>query len=342
MSDDLDNLWAVILQELLRIHLPTYSLASVHAMPAAYENGTLVIAVIGENVHSILQSKRHHLETAVARISDSPPQIIIVQLSRWSNEINRRGGAESGIVVFGDESGISNQRYMLLGAVCIPRCLVDIFSNEVKRIRLKTGMTKELKWTRVSNQHFENYQHYVDLFFAWNRPGLLSFHCKILDSHKINYSLYAGGDSEAGFYRFFYQLLLHSIAARYSMEGYRLDVLLDFRSTGYSLDKLRSMLNSGFKKNYSDRIIPFRTVQHVDSKEHELMQITDLILGAICFRKNNQQKRLDARKAKVELSEYIFAHAGLTDELPNTPKQRKHFTVWNFRLRDPLKNAKKE
>jgi len=39
-----------------------------------------------------------------------------------------------------------------------------------------------------------------------------------------------------------------------------------------------------------------------------------------------------ANKAKIELAKYIANQAGLGKLKDNTPRGRKRFTIWNFRL----------
>ncbi len=78
-------------------------------------------------------------------------------------------------------------------------------------------MTRELKWTKVTNQKFEEYKTFVDFFIKENKKGTLHFNCMIFDNRLIDHNKYSEGNKEVGFYKLYYQLLLRCFGRHYGV-----------------------------------------------------------------------------------------------------------------------------
>lgn len=239
------------------------------------------------------------------------------------------------VYIYCDESCQDSHNFMLLGGIAIKAELVPSFESAVAQIRQETNMHKELKWSRVTPQKQAEYQKFIDLFFDWNESGQLSFHCMILDNTKIDHRQF-GGSYELGFYKFVYQLLLHCFGKRYGGSN-DLHVFLDQRQTGYDMGEVRKILNNGMTARFKNDRRPFRLVEPVDSKKVSAIQINDLILGALGYRKNKRHLVAGTKQAKIDLSGYVMKRAGLKPDLKSTPLTQSQFTVWDFMLREKMK-----
>lgn len=156
-----------------------------------------------------------------------------------------------------------------------------------------------------------------------------------LSTIKVNHKRFSKGNKELGFYKFYYQLLLHSFGKRYYHKGEdsRFIVNLDYRNTTYSLNTLKIVLNRGMKKKFSITSEPFVAIEARNSKESELIQINDIILGAIGFQKNGYHLLAHARQAKKNIAAYIAHEAGFNDLCKNSPRGSNRFKIWNFQLK---------
>jgi len=223
---------------------------------------------------------------------------------------------------------------MVLGGIIIPQENVKNFNQTMHNFRVEQKMFAELKWTKVTDQKLIAYKRFVEYFFALNNTDKVHFHSIILDNHKINYKKFSKGDKELGFYKFYYQLLLHSFGKKYCREGEndRFIVHLDYRTTSYSLNVLKIVLNRGMRKKYNITTEPFVSIEPRESKKTELLQIVDILIGAIGFQKNGYDLLSDTRKSKKELARFIAKEAGLKDLRQNSPWGNNRFTIWNFRL----------
>jgi len=202
------------------------------------------------------------------------------------------------------------------------------------KFREEQYMTAELKWQKVSNQKFPQYRRFVDYFFALNGSRKAHFHALMLDSHQFDHTAFNKGDKEIGFYKFYYQLLLNCFGKTYCEydPDARFAVVLDNRNTSYKLEDLRKILNNGMQKKHGISTRPFNTIEPRCSKSSEVLQINDIILGAVGFHKNSRELIADSRQAKKDLANYIAEQAGLPNLKVSTPQNQTRFTLWNFRL----------
>lgn len=241
--------------------------------------------------------------------------------------------------VYCDESRQTNERFMVLGGILVTGQGVEGIEKQIMQCRDDTKMHAELKWGKVGDAKLEEYRAFVDLFFALNKSDHAHFHSMCIDTWKLNHKLYNEGDRETGFYKFYYQLLLHSFGGKYlrGSDDTKLLLYLDRRNTSYKLSKLKEVLNRGIEKTYKVKNQPFVTVEARDSKSSNLLQLADILMGAVGFQKNGYHRQPGAKKSKVSLAEHIAAKVGV-DSLANFPQQSgRRFTVWNFRLKPRLK-----
>ena len=242
--------------------------------------------------------------------------------------------------IYCDESRQVVDRYMALGGIIIDSSEVQDFEEKMNEFRQLTKMHSELKWKKVTNQKYLEYKTFIDYFFELNHAGIVNFHCILLDTHLFDHKRYNNGNKEIGFYKFYYQLLLHCFGKNYcrGIEQDNLFVRLDYRQSNYSLDELKNILNVGIKR-YNILHDPFKSIEPRDSSQSNLLQITDLLLGAVGFQKNGYHLKLGSREAKINLATYIAKQAGIPDLISDTKWSKKDFTIWNFKLSSNKKSA---
>jgi hypothetical protein len=232
-----------------------------------------------------------------------------------------------------DESRQVRERFMVLGGIAISGEMMESFNASIAKCRQENRMTAEFKWTKVSRGKLDEYKKFIDCFFALNNTGHAHFHSLIIDTNQIDHSKY-GCDKEVGFYKFYYQLLLHRFGKFYCVEkpDTRILVYLDYRNSSYALTDLKTILNSGISKKFDNSTSPFRSIEPRDSKKCEPIQIVDVLIGAIGFKKNGFDLIAGANPAKKELALYIQEKSGRGDFTQCTPRGIQRFTIWNFRL----------
>lgn len=232
--------------------------------------------------------------------------------------------------VYCDESQTSGARFTVYGGIIIPANSVPVFDDVIAQWRLVYKMNRELKWERVSKQKYAEYQSLVDLFFEHVAAKFLSFKAVVFDTHDRYYRR-DRRDKDAGFYKLYYHFLLYKFGPYAHDDEHRLYVFLDERSTLYKLDVLCIILNRGIKKRFYRTVDVVKVIEPRDSKKCNLIQVADVIMGAIGYHSNDLHRRRDAGKHKVNLADYIAKKAGLRTLKEGTSPRRVDFEIWRWK-----------
>lgn len=237
------------------------------------------------------------------------------------------------IHVYCDESRQTQERFMVLGGIAVASEKMGEFNASIQVCRNNGQIFGEFKWRKVSKAKLGDYKKFIDCFFTLNNTGHAHFHSIIIDTAQIDYARF-GASEEVGFYKFYYQLLLHCFGKAYAMKNKDNGLLtyLDYRNSSYSLNNLKDILNNGMNKKFEVATRPFLTIEPRDSKHCDAIQIVDLLIGAIGYKRNGFDQLAGASPSKKEIAEYIREKSGLSDITRNTGPLLRRFTIWNFRF----------
>ena len=230
--------------------------------------------------------------------------------------------------VYIDESSQTKHRFLLLGAVTIPLLEQAEATRALLDSRLPELPSGEMKWVKVSTAKIEAYKRFIDTFFDHKSCTNAHFHSVVIDTHKLNDKQYNDGSREIGFNKEIYQL------ANKCAEIYPglFHLYPDHRETTNTPDQLRLILNRGRRKKGDKRSWPFRRCQFRDSGKVAILQLADLLLGAIAFNLNGHHHKDGASRAKIDLMRHVLHRAGIQDPDSDTSRTGK-FTIWHRKLR---------
>ncbi|MET3501116.1 hypothetical protein ABIC45_002728 [Mucilaginibacter rubeus] len=174
--------------------------------------------------------------------------------------------------------------YMFLASICSSFNQVKKHTEKIKEIKLKHNFFAEIKWSSVSKSKLDFYLELIDYFYATD----LSFRTVGIVKDKINYHAFNKSYDEF-YYTMYYYLLNNNIHTENSYNVY-----LDIKDTlsARKVNKLKEILNIKFGV--------FRNVQNIRSHESLLMQLTDLLMGAISYLHNDREKLNPAKKILIE------------------------------------------
>ena len=220
---------------------------------------------------------------------------------------------------------------MVYGGIIIPSVNVPWFKQQLSRWRQTTGMSKELKWTKVSRQKYAEYASLIDLMFEMTRAGRAAFKSLVIDTSTPDYARYRTENPELGFYKGYYHFLHRDFGPYARTDEHSLHVLLDQRPSKYKLEVLQIILNRGLRKSFRRGVDVVKRLQEGDSKDSDLLQLTDVIMGAIGFHCNGLHRRSDASAAKVKLADYVAKKARLNNLHEETRRARQDFEIRFFR-----------
>lgn len=169
-----------------------------------------------------------------------------------------------------------HQKVMVLGSVWCPLDKVREISARLREIKAKHGMKPgfESKWTKVSPAKREMYLDLIDYFFD---DDDLYFRALVVpDKAKLRHEDF-GQDHDTWYYKMFFDLLKVLLGPR---SRYR--IYLDIKDTrsAAKMAKLHEVLCNNmydFQREIIER------VQNVHSHEIELLQLADLLIGAVAY-----------------------------------------------------------
>lgn len=158
------------------------------------------------------------------------------------------------------------------------------------------NLNSEIKWTKVTENYLSKYIEIIDLFFDFVRDGKIKVRIMFrnINDSPMNKSASSVDDK---YFKLYYQFLKHSFGLMTIPKELTpakviiaLDVLPDKHGKRDEFKRfLHAMPNIEAFKNV-DLTIRERDIMEVDSREHILLQCTDIVLGAMNFKLNGFDK----------------------------------------------------
>lgn len=181
---------------------------------------------------------------------------------------------------------------MVLGGISCPKDLKSEIFDDIRKIKTRHNLSSffEVKWTKVSMQMIEFYLELLDYFFQNENlrfRGIVATNKSKLDHKKFN-----NGSYDEWYYKMYY-LLLNPMTNDY--EEYQ--ILIDRKDTlgGPKVKKLHDILCNS-KHDFNKEHI--KSVNQIDSKESEVLQLTDLLIGALSYYHRNLYLGTDGGEGK--------------------------------------------
>ncbi len=211
------------------------------------------------------------------------------------NSIQGRNELMSELNIYCDEScHLPNDQksIMAIGAIFCPVADIKKISKDIYNLKSKhkIGHDVEFKWLKVSKNKLPFYLELIDYFFSQSE---LRFRCLVVsDKSKLDHERF-NQTHDDWYYKMYYQLIKPMINKSNSYNIY-----LDIKDTRSEtkVKKLHNVLaNSLHDSNYS----LIKKVQSIRSHETNLMQITDLLLGAVSYANRNEGGS-EAKKSFIE------------------------------------------
>ena len=191
------------------------------------------------------------------------------------------------------------QPVMVLGAVWCPLEKAREISVHIRELKKSHGLstTFEIKWTKVSPAKQDFYLDLLDYFF--NNDDLHFRALVVQDKSKLQHELYEQ-THDTWYYKMYFDMLkvILDPDARYR-------IYVDIKDTrsAAKIDKLHDVLCNNMY-DFQRHIIDW--VQTVRSHEVEILQLTDLLIGAVSY----VNRGLHMNAAKLAVVERIRERSG--------------------------------
>lgn len=217
-----------------------------------------------------------------------------------------------------EKDGIS---MMVLGAVYAPKEKVKTANKRIREIKEKHGIkpTTEVKWTKVAINKIQFYLDVVDYFFDNDD---LHFRAILVNKEGLNHGAYNQTHDEF-YYKMYFELLSKILDPQN-----KYNIYLDIKDTqgANKVKKLHKVLCNDIY-DFDGSII--QNIQQVRSEELEVLQLTDLLIGAMQFLNRNDVKS----EAKKTLIERMRSRSGY-DLLKSTLVREEKTNIFYWKARD--------
>lgn len=205
------------------------------------------------------------------------------------------------INIYCDESThLENDKYpyLVIGAIKCNYYKRKEILEDIRKIKTKHNINSslEFKWNKVSNNKIAFYKDLIIYFFS--SPSL-SFRAVIVPKSNLNNILY-NQTYDDFYYKVYYALLKRALIP--TCDNY---VYIDIKDTKSSLKvkKLHNILsNSIYDFNYEY----IKRIQIINSKESELIQLADLLIGAINYYNRGLHLQKDRSLSKAIIVDQII------------------------------------
>jgi hypothetical protein len=254
------------------------------------------------------------------------------------------------IIIYSDESRHRGERFLLLGGLWIKARDIPAAEEEIRKIRKEHGYRNdsgrwvdfrgEFKWTKVSTKYLAIYKEIIGLFFRLFDQGKIRFCVMLIDTHNPAVQKYDNIKRD-GYFKLLYQLYLHNCKVPGLYKIYP-DKITNPQHK-INLEKLRITLEKSLTKKFSELVPPenrpeqyIQAIMPVDSKKAQILQMVDVIIGAIGYFQNRHFQQSGAKRAKVELMKYVFDKLIYAGTIKIVGKKfliarSTRFNIWLFR-----------
>lgn len=167
--------------------------------------------------------------------------------------------------------------FMVIGALSCPREQKEAISHRINMLRKQHETWREFGWKTISPSRRDFYWALLDLFAS--EPNL-SFRCLVVDRSILDHEQFNQGDEELGFYKLYYQMLVHWLKPACAYHIY-----LDWQQnkTQRRFTDLRDILRR--KLTGKAKI---ECLEPVSSHHMPLIQLADLLIGAAGYAWNER------------------------------------------------------
>ncbi len=214
---------------------------------------------------------------------------------------------------------------MVLGAMYCPENKKgDIFSD-IRSIKEKYKLSSffEIKWTKVSISKIDFYKEIFDYFFeneVLKYRGLIA-----RGKSKLDHTRFNDGDYDLWYYKMYFRMIDPIISQE---DEYK--IFLDIKDTkgGKRIQKLKEVLCNNIY-DFNGEVI--KHIGQINSRESEILQMADLVNGALAYHHRGLEESNSPNYGKIELVNYLMNNYNIDK------KTSRYASKFNLFIWDPKK-----
>ena len=230
--------------------------------------------------------------------------------------------------VYCDETNhlkINKGEYMAIGAIYLPKSRVKKVNRYLRDLKSKYGLkdNQELKWNLIKNSSIDLYLDIVKYFF--NGENDIKFRAILINKDLIDNETYNQTDDDF-YYKMYYTMLKYLITPDNSYNIYP-----DIKDTDSYFRHQQVLEFSRIKqKDLNGKTL--KKIQPIKSFEAPLMQLTDIMIGALVYYNNYPENK---NKNKEKVINEIISDVKINN---TTPYNNTKFNLLYWRSKDDIDN----
>jgi hypothetical protein len=204
------------------------------------------------------------------------------------------------------------EKVMVIGGIKCPKSRRKIIIDKIYNIKEEFNIPKmaEIKWNKISNCNLEYFKKLVDLFFDTQD---LQFRAVVVDKTKLSHEQFGQTHNEF-YYKMYYYCLIRLVDTQ--AENY---IYMDKKDTK-GTTKIRKLKEIISRKNHDFDQSKIARMQCVNSAELPILQLVDLLIGAVGY---HNRQIVNPSEAKLELVRYIQSRTNYSLERSTYPSEQK-------------------
>ncbi len=237
---------------------------------------------------------------------------------------------------FLDETGLinsSSDKFFAIGILKVSR--PEKIYNRIRKLRQKLNYNEELKWSNINRKiRLDVAREFVKIFLKEDAE----FNCIILDKNELDFKKYHNNDMYKAYRSF-------TIALLKIMLGQNPDEILIVLADDYFSPE-GAYLEETIKKFTNDHYKKFVIggVCQIDSKSSDLLQLSDLLLGAIVYDlkiQNNIIGRSRSGRFKRRFLNFLYLSLSVNGHFFDKGKSGDNYIYSGGKIRATIFDCKK-
>lgn len=214
---------------------------------------------------------------------------------------------------------------MVLGAVWCQQTKLKEVNQRIREIKVrnKISPTAEMKWTKISPAMVQLYIDLVNYFFD---DDDLHFRALVVpDKGKLDHTRFKQ-DHNAWYYKMYFDMLKVILSPRDKFEIY-----IDIKDTrSYQQAQKLKEVCSHSMYDFSEKVI--RILQPIRSEEVQIMQLVDVLIGAVAYQNRNFPDDFVKSPAKKAIVNLISQRSGYSLQKSTLLREDKcNIFIWEAR-----------
>lgn len=226
--------------------------------------------------------KKHTRKATIRRKKHSPEFFI------WCDESDRKGKYFSNFY----------------GGILIKSENLREVIYKLNKVCKKLHLFDEIKWHKISEHYLSKYQEAMDVFFDPIKAGKVKV--RIMFTQNAYQAIHITERHKTDeFFILYYQFIKHAFGLGFSNDSDQeifLRIYFDYLPDTLERRQVFKEYIKGLQSTRPFQLAKLKIrkqdIAEIDSKRHLILQMLDVVLGAICFRLNNKHKEIQPGKRK--------------------------------------------